>query len=80
MARRKRKPDLERLLRELGLERMAAVLNQRLRQSRYGSWSHLQLLAELIEEELVSRAPPEAPTPNTDIEPGDDEEAQDVTA
>lgn len=83
MARRKRKPDLERLLRELGLERMAGVLNQRLRQSRYGSWSHQQLLAELIEEELVSRAPPpraEAPTPNTNTEPSDDEEAQDVTA
>lgn len=71
MARRKRKPDLERLLRELGLERMAGVLNQRLRQSKYGNWSHQQLLAELIEEELVSRAPPPR---------ADDEEAQDVTA
>ena len=83
MARRKRKLDLERLLRELGLERMAGALDQRLRQSKYGGWSHQQLLAELLEEELVGGAPRSragAPTPDTDIKPGDDEEARDVTA
>jgi hypothetical protein len=83
MARRKRRPDLERLLRELGLERMAGALDQRLRQSKYGGWSHQQLLAELLEEELVGRAPrppAEAPTPDSDIKPGDEEEAPDVTA
>lgn len=83
MARRKRKPDLERLLRELGLERMAGAVNQRLRQSKYGGWSHQQLLAELLDEELggrVSPPRPEAPTANTDIEPGDDKEEEDVTA
>lgn len=83
MAQRKRKPDLERLLRELGLERMAGVLDQRLRQCKYGGWSHQQLLAELLEEELVGRAPrsrAEAPAPDTDIKPGDDEETRDVTA
>ena len=83
MARRRQKTDLERLLRELGLERMAAALKARLRQSKYGSWSHQHLLAELLEEELVGRAPSwrvEAPPPSTDIRPSDDEEAQDVPA
>ena len=50
-----READLERLLRELGLPRMAEILKERLRLSQHESWSHRRLLRELVEEEVAYR-------------------------
>jgi DNA replication protein DnaC len=50
-----READLEKLLRELGLQRMAEIIKDRLRQAQQESWSHRHLLRELIEEEVTFR-------------------------
>ena len=51
----RRDADLERLLRELRLSRMADILKERLRLCRHESWSYQRLLQELLEEEIAHR-------------------------
>lgn len=51
----RREADLERLLRELGLQRMADILKERLRLCQHESWSYRRLLQELLEEEVAYR-------------------------
>lgn len=51
----RREADLERLLKQLGLSRMADILKERLRQCQHESWSYRRFLADLLEEELAHR-------------------------
>lgn len=51
----RRDADLERLLRELRLSRMADILKERLRLCRHESWSYQRLLQDLLEEEIAHR-------------------------